>query len=53
MCEYARDKRLRMIFEMWRSTHVIFHLVKKPLVLVKNDPQQTIWLRKVTIYLII
>ena len=30
----------KMIFGTWRSTHVIFNLVNKPLGLVKNDPQR-------------
>ena len=30
----------KTIVGMWRSTHIIFHLVKKPLVLVKNDPNR-------------
>ena len=30
----------KTIVGTWRSTHVIFHLVKKPLVLVKNDPNR-------------
>ena len=30
----------KTIVGMWRSTHVIFHLVKKPLVLVKNNPNR-------------
>ena len=29
----------KTIVEMWRSTHVIFHLAKKPLVLVKTTPK--------------
>ena len=30
----------KTIVGTWWSTHVIFHLVKKPLVLVKNDPNR-------------
>ena len=30
----------KMIVGTWQSTHVIFNLVKKPLVLVKNNTQR-------------
>ena len=30
----------KRIVGMWLSTHVIFHMVKKPLVLIKNSPDR-------------
>ena len=39
----------KMFVGMWRSTHVIFYLVKKPLVLLTKRMKRTIWLGKLTI----